>query len=90
VLGISGLALVDAAIFVTLGYFIKRRYSSVAAVLAMLMYVAEIIYQYEHGSSHPSILTVLFLLYLFHGIRGTFAYADFQSRYETAQETPAP
>ena len=81
VIGLQGSALVDAAIFGVLGLYILRRRSRVAAVLALLLYVAEMIgTAVLHGNFKFTVVMFFFLAYLFHGVRGTFAYASHMKR----------
>jgi hypothetical protein len=75
-MGLQGSALFDATLFGILGFFILRKHSRVAAVLAMLLYGAEMIgTAILHGNFKFTAVMFFLLVYLFHGVRGTFAYA---------------
>jgi hypothetical protein len=74
ILGIDGWGLVDAALFALFGWRIWKL-STVFAVLALLLYCAELAWRLADGGGSPaSLITVLFIWGLVHGIRGTFAY----------------
>jgi hypothetical protein len=100
VFGMSGFSLADVAAFGILGYFIGWRKSRVAAVLAVASFLVGKIYVFvplvgNYFSSLDSAhqfpfggIVVAFIVGtpIFHGIRGTFAYAKFQK----LSASPAP
>jgi len=91
VFGMDGGALWDAAIFGILGYFIGSLHSRIAAILAALLFVAEKVYQYKTGQMTGFSAVAFFLaIYLVNGIRGTFAYAEFQQSSGSSTDLVAP
>jgi hypothetical protein len=71
--GLGLFALIDAAIFAGLGWGIYR-YSRVCAVLALLFYCAEQFNNVVSLSAVNAVLLVLFLVFYWRAVRGTFAY----------------
>src|SRR5258708_28605285 len=74
--GLNERALVDAAVFVLLGFLILRM-SRIAAVGAMALYIFERIDMWNRltVAAGPSIpMMIVLLLCFINGIRGTFAY----------------
>ncbi len=77
----------DAVIFLVLGFFIYR-FSRIAAVAALLLYVGGQILMMKAVGFRFSVLPILFTLYFVSAIRGTFEYHNFK-RHETSEE-PKP
>ena len=76
VLGMSAWAFVDAGIFAIAGWRIWRL-SRIWAVLALVLYIIEMVYVVEsspHVSSGAAFLRALLALAIFGSVRGTFAY----------------
>jgi hypothetical protein len=72
ILGIGGSALVDAALFALIGWRISK-HSRIAAVLGLLLYLLEAGQRFISSGSAPaagSVVTVLFIIYFIHGVRG--------------------
>lgn len=71
--GIDGTALVDAAIFAAIGIGIAR-YSRVAAVAGLVIYVGERIYMMSVNGPQGILLSIIITLAFINSVRGTFAY----------------
>ncbi|MDP9268517.1 MAG: hypothetical protein M3P27_09380 [Acidobacteriota bacterium] len=81
--GISGWALVDAAIFLVLGIFL-RRFSRTAAVIALVLFILERISMMTQDTSPASLPLGIFLTLMFiTGVRGAFAYRRLSAATDT-------
>lgn len=74
VLGVTVWSLVDVALFGVIAIGIWRWLSRVAAVAGLALYLLEQGYQIATIGSKSPVMALLFILFLFHGVRGTFAY----------------
>jgi len=68
----SLLVLVDAALFVLIGFGLRKKWRT-AAIAGFLLYLLEVIGTISQGHA-PGILTILILVILFNSIRASFAY----------------
>ena len=75
-LGVGASAVVDALLFIMVGFGIWR-YSRVAAVSGLLLFIAERLFLWATARHRPGGLAVLLLLGFVNGVRGTFAYHRF-------------
>ena len=73
--GIDAWAYVDAAIFAIIAFGIWRM-SRAAAVIGLLLFIAERVDMYVSAHSF-SVLSLLLLLMFVNGVRGTFGYRRF-------------
>jgi hypothetical protein len=64
--------LADAALFVLIGFGLRRKWRT-AAIAGFLLYVLEVILVMAAGQM-PGVLTILILAILFNSIRASFAY----------------
>ncbi len=71
--GFNAWALIDAALFAGLGWGVWR-FSRIAAVLALVLYIAERAMMFSQTPSHLAVITVMFIIFFVNGIRGTVAY----------------
>ena len=78
-------ALLDVAAFAGIAWGI-RRLSRTAAVLGLLLFLAERVYAFSTGAQTGSVIAVLLALWFLHGVRGTFAF----HRYHAASVASAP
>jgi hypothetical protein len=67
---------VDAAIFAGIAYGIRRR-SRTAAVIALVLYVSNVVYAFIIVGPSLRLLPAFVTLAFVHGVRGTFAYHKF-------------
>lgn len=71
-------AFLDASLFLIIGLAIRFKYSRIAAVSGLLLYLLEIAARIANPPSEAirpvGVVTVIFVLYFVSGIRGTFAY----------------
>ena len=69
-------SLADALLFAFLGFMVHRKTSRIAAVAALVMFVADRIYAgVEDGlSAAVGVLALILVLGFIAGVRGTFAY----------------
>jgi len=85
-LALVGLAaLVDAALFVAIGFGLRRMWRT-AAVAGFVLYIAEQAAGIASGG-RPGILTIFVLAILFNSVRASFAYQRFR---KAAQASPLP
>jgi hypothetical protein len=75
-IGLDEWVIVDAIAFLTIGAYIFWKHSRVAAVMGLLLFMVEAAFKIsqEGIKFHP--IQFVFLLCFLHGIRGTFACAD--------------
>ncbi len=85
-------SLVDASLFVLLGFMIKRKASRVAAVTAVVAFISDRIYAgFKHGlGAAIGVLAILLLLGLISGVRGTFAYQASRKPLDSSKKTITP
>ena len=83
--GINGWALLDAAIFGLLGFFLLR-FSRTAAVIALVLFIVERISMMASNGIAGFPLALILIVFFIGGVRGAFAYhhlagqADAQSK----------
>lgn len=87
--GIDGWALVDAGIFALLGLFL-RRFSRIAAVFALVLFLLErILMLAEHPTPAGLPLALILAVFLIGGVRGSFAYHRLLQQQNDAQAKAA-
>jgi hypothetical protein len=82
--GIDAWALVDAAIFALLGFFL-RRCSRIAAVITLALFIVERVSMMASGGIAGLPLALILVVYFIGGARGAFAY----HRLQAAQQPSA-
>ena len=83
-LGMNGYAYIDASIFLLIAVF-TYRYSRVAALAGLAVYVLERANQISETGANRHVGAILLGLLFVNGVRGTFAYHRFVS---AAVQTP--
>lgn len=73
VLGITAWAFVDVVLFAIIALGIWRL-SRAAAVAGLTLYLIEQFYMWATTGPKAPVMVILFTLFLFHAVRGTFAY----------------
>jgi hypothetical protein len=73
IFGLDGWSLVDAGLFVVVGWRI-RKMSRAWAVGGILLYTLEIVDSLVEGRGGIGVLTIVFILTYVNALRGTFAY----------------
>ncbi len=83
--GNGGWALLDAAIFLVLGIFIQHKFSRVAAILALIMFIVEktIMFEVSNFSVFGIIIAACIIVGLVNGVRGTLALHRLKKKTET-------
>jgi hypothetical protein len=84
--GFNAWALLDAALFAGLGWGVWR-FSRVAAIFALVLYLAERAMMFSQTPSHLAVITVMFIIFFVNGIRGTVAYHRLQRVTEAEVES---
>jgi len=87
--GLDLWALIDAAIFGVLAFYINRM-SRTAAITALSLFFYEILYMSITIGKGPSIVALFFVLAFVNGIRGTFAYHKFSIEPSTQSPGNSP
>jgi len=87
ILGFTGWSLVDALLFVLIAWRIARM-SRAWAVVGLVMYLLEVIYNLGTGKPGSlGVLTIVFILTYVGALRGTFSYHRFR-RIRVSLESP--
>jgi hypothetical protein len=74
-------AFVDAGLFLVIGIFLLR-YSRIAAVLGLCLYVGEQIFMMLQAGPSLNIMGIIFTLAFIGGVRGTFEYHSMKAHEE--------
>ncbi len=84
--GIDAWAMLDALLFAVIGLGMQF-YSRTAAVAGLVLFILEKTFQFSEGQiSGAGIgIAIVFLFGLINGVRGTFAYQNFQNSHHAAQ-----
>lgn len=86
VMGIDGTALLDAVIFFLVAWRIHR-FSKVAPIVGLALFVAGRLYMWSVAGPSNPILPIILTLAFINSIRGTYAYHEFVQQRE---QTPGP
>jgi hypothetical protein len=82
---LSPWAILDAALFAVIGFFISRG-SRVAAILGLTLYLFEAVERLVSGSGNSggtSVVVIFFTLFFINGVRGAFALAQLREEPES-------
>jgi hypothetical protein len=75
-------AFLDVGIFLAIGVGVRVKYSRIAAVAGLLLYLVEVAWRLVNPpleTSRPvNVMTVIFVLFFINGVRGAFAYQKFR------------
>jgi hypothetical protein len=86
-------AFLDAALFFAVGLGVRIKYSRIAAVSGLLLYLLEvadrIVNPSVKTSSPVGVLTIMFILFFISGVRGTFGYQRFRKTPNTPTDLNA-
>lgn len=85
---LSGASFMDAGIFLFLAFFIHR-FSRIAAIAGLLLYVGEQVMMIKISGVRFSIVPILFTFYFVSGVRGAFIYHELKGT-ETPEEKTVP
>jgi hypothetical protein len=89
ILNLSAWSFADVVIFLAIAFGIWRL-SRTAAILGLAFYLAEQATQWASSAPKNPVMTVLFILYFTHGIRGTFAIHKLKRSAAQAQLAVQP
>jgi hypothetical protein len=86
-------AFLDATLFFAIGLGVRIKYSRLAAVAGLLLYLLEVASRIADPpvktSSPVGVLTVIFILFFISGVRGTFGYQRFRQTSNTPTDLNA-
>lgn len=96
--GIAGLPALSAWSFIDVGIYVAiaigiRRFSRIAAILGLIMYVADRVYLWTVVGVQANagiIFTIFLTLAFIHGVRGTFAYHTLRKNALANDEAATP